>query len=280
MAINQPSVINTTEPDTSIVNRQSLFGWLRTILPPVLVAIIVLLLWQFEVIHAILNIKTFQLPLPTQIIESAGLRGRDLWIGTNYTLLEAVLGLGIGSAAGFIMALVFVWFDFARRGLMPIAVTTNAIPIVAFVPIMSRWFGFDQPTRIAVVTMMTFAPMVVSAYKGLTSLDSNSSDLMHTYAASRIQVFLKLRLPSSLPYVFAALKVGTTAAMIGSVVAEFFNSAGGIGKLISNNIQSGDFALAWCGVIIVTLMGLGLYLLVGLLERFVVPWQSAYRTKN
>ena len=127
---------------------------------------------------------------------------------------------------------------------------------------------------------MTFAPMVVSAYKGLTSLDSNSADLMHTYAASRIQVFLKLRLPSSLPYVFSALKVGTTAAMIGSVVAEFFNSAGGIGKLVSNNIQSGDFALAWCGVIIVTLMGLVLYLIVSALERFLVPWQSAFRAKN
>ena len=83
-----------------------------------------------------------------------------------------------------------------------------------------------------------------------------------------------------MPYVFNALKVGTTAAMIGSVVAEFFNSAGGIGKLISNNIQSGDFALAWCGVIIVTLMGLCLYLLVGLFERWLVPWQSAFRHKQ
>ena len=269
-----------TNRQSSIVNRQSLVGWLKVGLPPILTAVIIILLWQFEVIHAILNIKTFQLPLPTQIFDSALRRGRDLWIGTNYTLLEAVLGLAIGSAAGFVMALVFVWFDFARRGLMPIAITTNAIPIVAFVPIMSRWFGFDQPTRIAVVTMMTFAPMVVSAYKGLTSLDSNSADLMHTYAASRFQVFLKLRLPSSLPYVFSALKVGTTAAMIGSVVAEFFNSAGGIGKLISNNIQSGDFALAWCGVIIVTLMGLVLYLIVSALERFLVPWQSAFRGKN
>ena len=252
--------------------------WLLTVLPPLLVAILLLALWQLEVIHSLLNIKTFQLPLPTQIIDSAGRRSRDLWIGANYTLLEAVLGLAIGSAAGFLMALLFVWFDFARRGLMPIAITTNAIPIIAFVPIMSRWFGFDQPTRIAVVTMMTFAPMVVSAYKGLTSLDNNSADLMHSYAASRLQIFFKLRLPSSLPYVFSALKVGATASMIGSVVAEFFNSAGGIGKLIANNIQSGDFALAWCDVIIVTLMGLALYLLASLAERVLVPWQSAFRT--
>jgi len=256
------------------VSENPSWRWVQTILPPLLVPLILLALWQFQVVHALLNIKTFQLPLPSQIIEAAGKRSRDLWIGMNYTLLEAVLGLAIGSLCGFGMALLFVWFDFARRGFMPIAITTNAIPIIAFVPIMSRWFGFDQPTRIAVVTMMTFAPMVVSAYKGLTSLDNNSADLMHTYAANRRQVLLKLRLPSSLPYIFNALKVGTTASMIGAVVAEFFNSAGGIGKLISNNIQSGDFALAWCGVIIVTLMGLALYLLVGLAERLLVPRPS------
>jgi NitT/TauT family transport system permease protein len=253
--------------------------WLKTIVPPLLVAIVLVTMWQLEIIHRLLNIQTFQLPLPTQIIESAGRRSRDLWLGTSYTLVEAVLGLAIGSAVGFLMALLFIWFEFARRGLMPLAVTTNAIPIIAFVPIMSRWFGFDQPTRIAVVTMMTFAPMLVSAYKGLTSLDNNSSDLMHTYAANRVQILLKLRLPSSLPYVFAALKVGTTASMIGAVVAEFFNSAGGIGKLIANNIQSGDFALAWCGVIIVTLMGLALYFLVSIFEKILTPWQSAYRAQ-
>ena len=273
MATILPSQIQTHQ------KRSATIDWAAKILPPLIVAIVVLALWQFEIIHAILNIKTFQLPLPTQIIEAAGRHSRDLWIGLNYTLLEVVLGLAIGAAVGLLMALLFVWFEIARRGLMPIAVATNAIPIIAFVPIMSRWFGFDQPTRIAVVTMMTFGPMVVSAYKGLTSLDANSADLMHTYAASRVQVFLKLRLPSSLPYLFTALKVGTTAATIGAVVAEFFNSAGGIGKLIANNIQSGDFALAWCGVIIVTLMGLALYLLVGLAERLLVPWQSAFRAQ-
>lgn len=260
--------------------RNWIIDWLKIGLPPLGIGLLFGLLWQFQVIHALLNIKTFQLPLPSEIWDSAGRRGRDLWLGTNYTLLEAVLGLLIGSAAGFGMALVFVWFDFLRRGLMPIAITTNAIPIIAFVPIVSRWFGFDQPTRIAVVTMMTFAPMVVSAYKGLTALDSNSLDLMQTYAANRLQIFLKLRLPGSLPYVFNALKIGATASMIGAVVAEFFNSAGGIGKLIANNIQSGDFALAWCGVIIVTLLGLGLYLIISLIERFVVPWQTAFRAKG
>jgi NitT/TauT family transport system permease protein len=246
---------------------------LKAGLPPVLVFIAVMLLWQTGIFHLLLNIKTFQLPLPSQIIESFGTRGRDLWIGTWYTVGEALAGLALGASLGFITATLFTHIDFLRRGLMPLAVSANAIPIIAITPIVSRWLGFDQPTRIVVVTIMTFAPMVVSAYKGLTSLDNHSLDLMHSYAATPMQTFLKLRLPSSLPYVFSALKVGATASMIGSVVAEFFNSAGGVGKLIANNIQSGDFALAWCGVVIVTLVGLLFYLAISLVEKVALPQQ-------
>ncbi len=242
-----------------------------------LVFAVVLILWQTQVVHAVLNIKTFQLPVPSQIVRAFGERGRDLWIGTWYTLGEAISGLLLGSMLGFVSAALFAQFEFLRRGLMPLAVSVNSIPIVAITPIVTRWLGFDQPTRIVVVTLMTFAPMVVSAYKGLTSLDSNALDLMHSYAATPMQAFFKLRLPSSLPYVFSALKVGATASMIGSVVAEFFNSAGGIGKLIANNIQSGDFALAWCGVVIVTVVGLLLYLAVSLAERLAVPWDVERR---
>ncbi|HUS14509.1 MAG TPA: ABC transporter permease [Chloroflexia bacterium] len=250
---------------------------LRGALPPLLVFVAVLGLCQFQLIHALLNIKPFQLPLPGQVLAAFGERSRDLWIGTVYTVEEAVVGLIFGAGLGFLTAVLFVQSDFTRRGLMPLAVSANSIPIIAFAPIVSRWLGFDQPTRIVVVTIMTFAPMVISAYKGLTALDNSSLDLMHSYAATPLQIFRKLRLPSSLPYVFSALKVGATAAMIGAVIAEFFNSAGGIGKLIANNIQSGDFALAWCGVVIVTVVGLLLYLAVSLLERVAVPWEAGRR---
>jgi NitT/TauT family transport system permease protein len=259
--------------------RKARGGWWKTVLPPVLVFVAVLILWQAQVIHALLNIQTFQLPLPNQIAQSFTERTRDLWIGTWYTLGEAVGGLLIGSVVGFLTATLFVHFDATRRGLMPLAVSANSIPIVAFAPIVTRWLGFDQPTRIAVVAVMTFAPMVISAYKGLTALDNNALDLMYSYAATPLQTFLKLRLPNSLPYVFSALKVGATASMIGAVVAEFFNSAGGIGKLIANNIQGNDYALAWCGVVIVTLAGLFLYLAISLVERVAVPWEGGARDR-
>ncbi len=253
--------------------------WWQTVLPPLGIFVVVLLLWQFQVIHALLNIKTFQLPLPSEIGAAFTRRSNDLWTGTWYTLGEALIGLAVGAGLGFLAAMLFTRVETIRRALMPLAVSANAIPIIAFAPIVSNWLGFDQPTRIVVVAVMTFAPMVISAVKGLTALDNSSLDLMHSYAASEGQIFLKLRLPSSLPYVFSALKVGATASMIGSVIAEFFNSAGGIGKLIANNIQSNDFALAWCGVMIVTGIGLLLYLAISLVERLLLPWEPGTRDR-
>jgi NitT/TauT family transport system permease protein len=246
-------------------------------LPPLLIFLAVLVLWQLQIIHALLRIQIYQLPIPSQILASFEARGRDLWIGTWYTLGEALAGLALGATLGVLTAVLFVWFDGLRRGLMPVAAAANAIPIIAITPIVTRWLGFDQPTRIVVVTIMTFAPMVISAYKGLTALDIHSLDLMHSYAATPWQTLLKLRLPSSLPYVFNALKIGATASIIGAVIAEFFNSAGGIGKLIANNIQGNDFALAWCGVVIVTVLGLFLYLAISLIERLAVPWEAGTR---
>lgn len=245
-------------------------AWLVRGLPPLALFILMVLLWQGQILHALLNIQTFQLPLPSAILDSFSRRSDDLWTGTWYTLAEALIGLALGAGLGFAAAAVFVHSDALRRGLMPLAVSANAIPIIAITPLVTRWLGFDQPTRIVVVAIMTFAPMVVSAYKGLTALDNAALDLMQSYAATAWQTFQLLRLPSSLPYVFSALKVGATAAMIGAVVAEFFNSAGGIGKLIANNVQGNDYALAWCGVIIVTGLGLVLYFAISLVERLVL----------
>ena len=150
--------------------------WVIAIGPPVLVAVIVLALWQFEVMHRhpqhqdVFSCRC----RPRSSNRRAAAAAICGW-ARRYTLVEAVVGLAIGACVGYATALFFVWFDVARRGLMPLAITTNAIPIVAFVPIASHWFGFDQQTRIFIVALMTFAPMVVSAYKGLTAMEATAS---------------------------------------------------------------------------------------------------------
>ena len=125
---------------------------------------------------------------------------------------------------------------------------------------------------------MTFAPMVVNAFKGLYSIERQSLELMESLAASPWDQFVKLRLPHALPYVFSALKVGTTLAMIGALVAEFFNAERGLGVTLSNNIQVARMPLAWAAIVVAAALGLLLYGAVSLAERATIPWHVSIRS--
>jgi NitT/TauT family transport system permease protein len=245
---------------------------------PVLVFVGLLALWQAGLFHALLGLRDFQLPYPLQIAEALADRWDILALeALVYTGFEAVVGLAIGATVGFLCAWLFVGVPLLRAGALPIAAALNSMPIVAVAPIAVLWLGFGQPSKIAVVALMTFAPMVVNAFKGLSSIDRNALDLMDSYASSPWQVFWKLRLPSSLPYVFGALKVGITLALIGAVVSEFFNAQRGLGVTLSNNIQVAKMPLAWSAIVVAAVLGLVLYGLVSLAERAAIPWHVSFR---
>lgn len=245
---------------------------------PALIFVGLLALWQAGLVHAALGLHDFQLPYPLQIAEALASRWDILlYDALVYTGFEAVVGLLIGATAGFLCAWLFVAVPVLRAGALPIAAALNSMPIVAVAPIAVLWLGFGQPSKIAVVALMTFAPMVVNAYKGLSSVDRHALELMDSFASSHWQVFLKLRLPSSLPYVFGALKVGITLALIGAVVSEFFNAQRGLGITLSNNIQVARMPLAWSAIVAAALLGLILYGLVSLAERAAIPWHVSFR---
>jgi len=249
--------------------------------PPLAVLGALLVLWQLGTFHAVFGLREFQLPYPLQIAQAladrADVLARDALL---YTGPEAAAGLLIGGLAGFGCALLLASASFLRRGGLPIAASLNSIPIIAISPIAVLWLGFGQPSKIAVVALMTFAPMVVNAFKGLYSIEPEALELMTSVAASEREVFLKLRLPHSLPYVFTALKVGTTLAMIGAIVAEFFNAQRGLGVTLSNNIQVAKMPLAWAAIVMAAVLGLGLYALVGIVERAVIPWHVSIRIRD
>jgi NitT/TauT family transport system permease protein len=245
---------------------------------PALVFVVLVGLWQAGIVHALLGLRDFQLPYPLQIVAALVDRADILlWDALVYTGFEAVAGLAIGASVGFVAAGVFVRFPLLRAGALPIVGAMNAIPIVAVAPIAVLWLGFGQPSKIAVVALMTFAPMVVNAYKGLSSVDPRSLELLESVAASPWDVFVKLRLPSALPYVFSAIKVGITLALIGAVVSEFFNAQRGLGITLSNNIQVARMPLAWAAIVVAALLGLALYGLVSLAERRAIPWHVSFR---
>jgi NitT/TauT family transport system permease protein len=249
--------------------------------PPLAVLVVLLGLWQVGAVHTVFRLREFQLPYPVQIAQALADRWDVLWRDAVLnTGLEAAAGLILGGLLGFGCAVLFASVPFLQRGALPIAASFNSIPIIAVSPIAVLWLGFGQPSKIAVVMLMVFAPMVINAFKGLYSIDPESLELMASLAASPRDVFWKLRLPHALPYVFTALKVGTSLAMIGALVAEFFNAQHGLGVTLSNNIQVAKMPIAWAAIVVAAIVGLVLFGVVSLIERAVIPWHVSIRVRD
>jgi|DewCreStandDraft_5_1066085.scaffolds.fasta_scaffold04115_4 NitT/TauT family transport system permease protein len=198
-----------------------------------------------------------------------------------YTFMEAIGGYIIGCGLGLLVGLGIARWPAASRLIMPYAIATNSIPIIALSPIMTVWFGIEQGSKIAIVAVMTFFPMLLSTIRGLHSADRASLDLMRSYAATELEVFFKLRLPTALPFMFSALKVATTLSMIGAVVAEFF---GGFTKALGVYIKSEASLLhldeAWAAIIVACVLGIAFYWVIALIERLALPWHVSFRTSD
>ncbi|QWU16016.1 NitT/TauT family transport system permease protein [Paenibacillus sophorae] len=248
----------------------------RVILP-VLAGVLFLALWELQVIHAIFDLKKYQLPLPSAIVEAMGENMSLLLSYTGYTLTEAVLGMLIGSALGFIIALVATAWPRWGGGSLTLVAALNAVPIVALAPIMNLWFGDGLGSRIAIVAATTMAAMAINAYKGMAAIDPLALDLMHSYAAPKSAVFRHLRIKNSLPYVFTALKINATASMIGAIVGEFFFSSRGLGYLLSNSIKVAKMPLGWSCIVLAAIAGVIFYLVVERLEKVFIRWHPSRR---
>lgn len=247
------------------------------ILLPLLAGVIFLLLWEVQVFHRLFDLKKYQLPLPSAIAEAMRDNLSLLLSYTGYTLTEAVLGMLIGSACGFLIALAATAWPRWGGGSLSMVAALNAVPIVALAPIMNLWFGDGIGSRAAIVTATTMAAMAINAYKGMAAVDPLALDLMHSYAAGKPAVFRHLRIQNSLPYVFTALKINTTASMIGAIVGEFFFSSRGLGYLLSNSIKVAKMPLGWSCIVLAAIAGVIFYLVVERLERVFIKWHPSRR---
>lgn len=247
------------------------------IILPLLAGLIFLVLWEYQVFHRIFDLKKYQLPLPSAIAEAMRDNFSLLLSYTGYTLTEAVLGMLIGSACGFLIALAATAWPCWGRGSLTMVAALNAVPIVALAPIMNLWFGDGIGSRAAIVTATTMAAMAINAYKGMAAVDPLALDLMHSYAAGKPAVFRYLRIQNSLPYVFTALKINATASMIGAIVGEFFFSSRGLGYLLSNSIKVAKMPLGWSCIVLAAIAGVIFYLAVERLEKAFIKWHPSQR---
>lgn len=251
-------------------------GLLRLVIPLVF-GIWLLLLW--EILTRGLNVPQVLLPAPSVIGERLLTSTSILWADFKQTFLKAVLiGYCIGCTAGFLIAVMIDRSPFLQRGMLPVGNLVSALPIIGVAPIMVMWFGFDWPSKAAVVVIMTFFPMLVNTVAGLQASSAMQRDLMKTYAASYWQSLFKLRLPQAMPFIFNALKINSTLALIGAIVAEFFGTPiVGMGFRISTEVGRMNVDMVWAEIAVAAVAGSAFYGFIALLERALTFWHPSMR---
>jgi len=244
---------------------------------PALFGITLLVVWEGLVRG--LHVPGVILPPPSAIGVRIASELPVLWADFRQTFLKgAVTGYVLGCGAAFVTAVAIDRSPFLQRGLLPIGNFVAALPIVGIAPILVMWFGFDWQSKAAVVVIMVFFPVLVNTVAGLAATDRMQRDLMATWSASYWQSLFKLRLPAAMPFVFNGLKIATSLALIGAIVAEFFGSPiVGMGFRITAEVGRMGLDMVWAEIAVAALAGSASYGLVALIERGVTFWHPSQR---
>lgn len=260
------------------VNEPMLKQRVRALLPPLVVPFALLLLWQGLVTGY---------GVPKGIFPSVG----DVWTQLNQSLpvllndayvtfvKEVFFGLALGLVAGFLVGVELAFVPFLQKGFLPLAAAFGAVPIVGLAPVLGRAFGVDWESKAAVVVVVTFFPVVLNTVQGLTQVDEIKLELLRAYAAKPVHVFMKLRLPNALPYLFNALKLAAVLSVISVIVAEFLipGPPNGLGQRISLSARQGAFDLVFAAIFVSSLISVVIYGLLSSLERNLTGWHPSFR---
>ncbi len=244
---------------------------ITTILYPVLFGMLIVVLWQTQVLHMILGADTFTLPLPGRILNIIGDNTGTILENVYATVIVALSGLALGSLIGALLGVIATLFPKWGSGGLTIVAAFNAIPIIAIAPIINNLTkdlsdAADIRSMVAkmIVVMLTcMVPMSINTYRGLTEVKPFSEDLMKSYAASKREIFFKLRVPNSVPYIFNALRVSVPVSVISALVSEYFAEyIIGIGRQIRENIVLAQYATAWAYIVVACAIGIIMYVIL------------------
>lgn len=274
-AIEQP--LRADAPAISIAPGETMARWLRALaiqfVPPAAALALIALAWEIYV--RVRDVPEYLVPPPTTIArrlaEDPSFFAREGWV----TLSGAALGFGIGAGIAIALAIVMAHSRPLERALFPLAILVKVTPIVALAPLLAIWFGFGLTPRLFIVSLITFFPVMVNAIVGFRSVNSDALALMRSLAASRAQIFLKLRLPSSLPYLFAAFRVAAPLSVIGAVVAEWFAGSRGLGHTVQTANNNIDMPTAFAAIASLAMLGIMMYLAIAAVEARLLRWHES-----
>jgi NitT/TauT family transport system permease protein len=242
-------------------------------IPAVIGLALVLLAWEGWV--RLRDVKPYLVPAPSRVAERLY---QDPWLFVEEglrTLEGAMLGFALGAAVAFLLATIMAQARVLERAIFPLAILVKVTPIVAIAPLLTIWFGFGLMPKVFIAALIVFFPIMVNALIGFRSVNPNSLALLESLAASRREIFLRLRVPASLPYLFAAFRVSIPLSVIGAVVAEWFSGDRGLGSVIYITYNNLDMATAFAGVFTLAVLGVALFLLTTWIERRVLFWHES-----
>lgn len=246
--------------------------------PPIVAGVVIVALWQ-----GLLTITGgFILPPPSDIGSSVSENFGEIWDATRNTGFIIVSGLVVGVAFGAVAALLVTRYRLANEIITPLAVSVNAIPIIALAPVFNAWFGLLSPrSNQAIVVILVFFPVFINTSKGLTQVDASQVELMESYAAGKWRITREVRIPNALPFFFTAVKVSSSLAVIAAIVAEYFGGRqDALGPMITQAAGLTRYDDAWAAVLAGMLVGMVLYALTVVAERLVMPWHASVRAAD
>lgn len=244
---------------------------------PLIFGLTVVMVWELMVRG--FGVNPVILPAPSSVIERLSTEGPRLWADFRQTIVKgAMSGYVIGGVAAMIVAVLADRSDFLTRGILPVGSFMAALPIVGTAPIFVKWLGSDWESKAAVVAVMVFFPILVNTVAGLRDTSAMQRDLMRTYGAGYWPTLLKLRLPAAMPFIFNGLKIATTLALIGAIVAEFFGSPTvGMGFRISTSFGQLALDMVWAEIVVAAIAGSAFYGAMTLIEKRMTFWHPSQR---
>ncbi len=240
------------------------------------------LIWEAWV--AVFSVPEFILPSPTSALAHLFLPQPDAnynWpLHIRTTVMEFVLSFAVTAVVGILMALFLSWSRLVRELALPLFIFVNSLPIIAIAPIILLWMGYGLKTNVLIAFLVGFFPVVINTTVGLAAVEEDLLDLVKYLDASKLQIYLKIRIPNSLPYIFSGLKICSTMSVVGAIVGEFIASDRGLGYIIINSQYTMDTPPIFSALIVVSVAGALLYGVVSLCERLLMPWRQAQTTNR